>query len=63
MSLPKLQVGAIYEGRGIRIRLKRIGLGVVLIELLTPSGEQLPEKFRIHPWRIESMEGMSRVYG
>ena len=33
MTLPKLKVGAIYEGRGIRI----------------------------HPLRIESMEGMKRI--
>jgi hypothetical protein len=55
----QITVGSVWEGRGIKIRVLRVGLAVVLIERLDISPKL--QKYRIHPWAIESMEGMTRI--
>lgn len=57
-----IKVGSILIGRGLKIRILRIGALIVLIELLQWHGrDDLPENFRIHPWSIENLKGMALI--
>lgn len=59
-QLNQITVGSIWQGRGLKIRVLRIGLGVIWIERLDISFK-IPNTYRVHPWRIESMKGLKKV--
>lgn len=48
--------GTTWEGRGLRIELLRVGLGILWVRRL----DLLPP-FDIHWWAAESMHGMTRM--
>lgn len=56
----RISVGSVWKGRGLKVRVLRVGLGVVWVERLDiPS--TLSPTYRIYPWVIESLKGLSRI--
>lgn len=60
MSDLKLAVGSVWKGRGLKIRVLRIGLGIFWAERLDIS-PRLRAKYGTHPWRKECLKGLTRI--
>jgi hypothetical protein len=58
MVLTQLRAGQIWVGRGIAIRVTRVGMGVAWVDLIHIA---LRDGYRSHPWSLLSMEGMKLV--
>lgn len=57
MSLSRqITTRSVWQGRGLKIRVLRIGLSIIWIERL-----DLPGAYRIFPWALEDMKGMTQV--
>jgi hypothetical protein len=53
-------VGSVWHGRGLKIRILQTGLGIFIAERLDIS-LRLRVRFGTHPWRVESLRGLTRV--
>lgn len=54
---PKVHVlGSIWEGRGLKIRIERCGVGLLIVRRL-----DLRAPFDVWDWPVEAMRGMRRV--
>lgn len=56
----QITAGSIWQGRGLKIRVLRVSLGVIWIERIDISSK-VPNTYRIHPWRVESIKGLKKV--
>jgi hypothetical protein len=54
-----IKINDILSGRGITIKILRVGLGIVIVERLDLGKH--PELFRIHPLLKESLTGLQKV--
>jgi hypothetical protein len=57
-----LEVGSVWSGRGVRVRIMRVSLTVVWIKRLDLPDE-LGRLFTVHRWGLECMKGMAHVGG
>ena len=57
-----LEVGSVWSGRGVRVRIIRVGLTVVWIKRLD-LGDKVGRLFTVHRWGLECMKGLTPISG
>lgn len=58
MVRPQISVGQVWMGRDITIRVIRVGVGLILVELIHIK---LRDGYRVHPWSTANFDGMRLV--